>query len=72
MILDKLSSIYESKNALLGGLDALDRAKASSQDKAAEKILKYQYKQWGNKAIFSISRPFPRGSASSRQYRRMV
>ncbi|CAI5701378.1 unnamed protein product [Peronospora effusa] len=49
MILDKLSSIYKSKNALLGGLDTLDRAKASSQDKAAEKILEYQYKQWSNK-----------------------
>ncbi|UIZ23488.1 hypothetical protein KXD40_007963 [Peronospora effusa] len=87
MILDKLSSIYKSKNALLGGLDTLDRAKASSQDKAAEKILEYQYKQWSNKdakEVFDIlelhrsdsnllkRRPFPRGSASSRQYRRMV
>ncbi|CAI5722996.1 unnamed protein product [Peronospora farinosa] len=37
----------------------------------ARSLLDFQSSN-GQIAIFSISRPFPRGSASSRQYRRMV
>ncbi|CAI5714085.1 unnamed protein product [Peronospora effusa] len=54
MILNKLSLFYKSKNALVGGLDALDWATPNSQNTAARKILEYQFKQWKNKGAKEV------------------